>query len=65
MKPAIRYVEDPTRCSGMRNSQRSRTTNIFIINQRPPIETISDRDKAIASRLASFPKFLGGDLQPP
>jgi hypothetical protein len=65
MKPAIGYVEYPTRRSGMRNSQRSRPTNVLIINQRPSIETVSDRDKAIASRLASFPKFLGGDLQPP
>jgi hypothetical protein len=45
MKPAIRYVEYPTRRSGMRNNQRSRTTNVLIINQRPPIETVSDRDK--------------------
>ena len=58
MKLAISYVEDPTcphtnrvgvgACrSGMRNSQCSRTTNILIINQRPSIETTSDRDKAM------------------
>jgi hypothetical protein len=41
MKPAIGYVEDPACRSGMRNSQRSRTANILIINQRPSIETIS------------------------
>ncbi len=32
----------------MRNSQYSRTANILIINQRPSIETTSDRDKTIA-----------------
>ena len=47
MKCTISYVEDPTCCGRMRNSQNSRTTHIFIINQGPPIETISDRDKAI------------------
>ena len=65
MKPAIGDIEYSTRRSGMRNGQRSRTTNILIINQRPSIETIADRDKAIASRLASFPKLLGVDSQPP
>ena len=45
MKRAIGYVEYPACRSGMRNGQRSRTTNILVINQRPPIETISDRDK--------------------
>ena len=65
MKPAIGYVEYQARDSGMRNSQRSRTTYILIINQCPSIELISDRDKAIASRLASFPKLLVVDLQPP
>ena len=48
MKLAIGYIEDPTCRGRMRNSQYSRTTNILIINQRPSIETISDRDKAIA-----------------
>ena len=46
MKFTIRYIEDPTRRSGMRNSQHSRTTNILIINQCPSIEIISDRNKA-------------------
>jgi hypothetical protein len=45
MKPAIRYIEYPTRRSGMRNSQRRRTANVLIINQRPAIETIFNRNK--------------------
>lgn len=44
MKPSIRYIEYPARRSGMRNSQHSRLTYIFIINQCPSIESVSDRD---------------------
>jgi hypothetical protein len=47
MKPTIRYIEDPTHRSRMRNSQHSRSRYIPIINQRPSIETIADRDKAM------------------
>gem|GEM_PF-3813641 len=45
MKPAIRYVEYPARRSWLRNSQRSRAANVLIINQRPSIETVSNRNK--------------------
>ncbi len=45
MKPAIRYIEYPPRSSRMRNSQRSRPTYILIINQRPSIDPISNRNK--------------------
>jgi hypothetical protein len=45
----------------MRNSQRSRTTNVLIINQRPSIETLSDRDKAIACQGMSQPFVVSLD----
>ena len=61
MKASIRYVEDPACRSGMRNSQRSRTTNILIINQRPSIETISDRNKAIPCQRSRQPFIVSLD----
>jgi hypothetical protein len=48
MKRTIGYIEDPTCRSGMRNSKRSRTANILVINQSPPVATIANRDKTIA-----------------
>jgi len=61
MKFTIRDIEHPTHRSGMRNSQHSCTANVFIINKRPSIETISDRNKAIACQCMCQPFVVSLD----
>jgi len=61
MKFTIRDVEHPTCRSRMRDRQRSCMANILIINQRPPIEAASNRDKAMTCQCMCQPFIVSLD----